>query len=63
MSAEGIQIEGDLEKLLAEIESGLACRGYMRRVWQRAEAEPTILGGGGSALPTEEWIELPDDDR
>jgi hypothetical protein len=62
--AEDTIIEGDehrpfepvLEALEQEVETGLACRGFLRRLWQFAEWDgPPPLAGGATHGTEELW--------
>jgi hypothetical protein len=52
-----IRVEGDVEALCREIESGLACRGWLRVLWKFAEWDgPFDLAVGSSSCTAEETL-------
>jgi hypothetical protein len=58
MAEDSIVVEGNLDALEQEVESGLAARGFLRLLWGFAEWDGAVFTGGSPAHPTEEWIVL-----
>jgi len=49
-----IRVEGDIEALCREIESGLACQGVLRLLWKFAEWDGPHSSAVGVDRPTPE---------
>lgn len=63
MRDETISIEGDLEALVRQIESGFACQRVLHLLWAFAEWDGPPSVRDGAPHPTEEWLDdVPEED-